>query len=223
MSKTVTTKATKKQDQDKTSANQNSKAKAITYPAKGKDLGDAKKIRKENRDIDFHFSDSEKQKMGIDLAHALLELVEIEGEKKQVVDGFKNRLDAKQAVINTLTKELDAGFATRLVTCEVKLNFDSGFREYWIGDVKRDEEPLFATDHELDLFDTDTKSDPKAVKGKVFDIRLIAGDFAVTKKGTVIEITADDELNGIDYTLIDRLATQPEIDEFISKKNIKKK
>lgn len=195
------------------------KITAINYPKKD-EKGDAKKVRKEMRDLDFHFTDSEMQKMGIQLAITHRELGEINAEKKVELDSFKMRIDAKQTIIDTLSKELEDGYATRNLSCEVKLNFETGMREYWHSGSMRDSEPLRAEDHQTDIFEEDHLKDNKKIN-KVFDIRLIAGDMAVTKQGTVIEITADDELNGINYELIERLATNEEIEKFNNSKSKK--
>ena len=88
-------------------------------------------------------------------------------------------------------------------------------REYWYKDIKRGQEPLTAQDHQLDL---DLAEDQVKETKRVFDIELKAGDFVVTKKGKVVEITEEDVVNGIQYKSIDRLATQEEINEFTNKK-----
>lgn len=215
--------ATKKELKDKTTGHLNSTAPAINYP-KGKapqtpenPSGDGKpKTKKETREIEFHFSDKEIQDKGIKLAKTLQEKHKIEEEKKAIADEFKMKIDAKQSEIDAITEQITNGFETRTVTVEVRRNFDTGMREYWYKDIKRGQEPLTAQDHQLEL---DMAEESAEKNRPEFDLKLAAGDFVVTKKGVVVEITEEDVINGIQYKSIDRLATQEEIDKATKKKS----
>lgn len=204
--------------QDKTSADVNTKAKPIIYPDEVKKKqkqspenpsGDPTKpkVRKETREIEFHFTPEELQEKGRKLANALQDKAKIEAEKKANADEFKVKIDAKQTEVDVLTENITMGKETKTVTVEVIRNFESGKREYWYGGVKRDEEKLTAKDHQLDLED----AIPKTETDVPFDLPIAAGDWVVTKKGSVVMITADDILHGVDKSQLKRLATEDEI------------
>lgn len=211
----------KNEELDKTSADVNTKAPAINYPEEvkkkqrqtsGNPSGDGKpKVRKETKEIDFHFTSQELQDKGKKLANVLQEKTKIEEEKKQNADAFKLRIDAKSTEADVLIEHLTIGMERKIVTVEVRRNFDSGQREYWYNGEKRGEEALTAKDHQLDIDDAEEIKKIEDKKEIPFDLKLAAGDWIVTKKGSVIQITADDVLNGIKTETIARLATEEEI------------
>lgn len=191
---------------DKTSVDKNSKAPAINYPKK---TGSIATSQKETAEIELKFSEPQLLDRGKKLCKTLQEKGALEDEKNATAKGFKDKIDAKQTEIEILTSEIQAGFETKKVSCEIVRNFDSGKREYMYQGVKVKEEPLRASDHQLDL----DLAEGKTKVSKVFDVKLKPNDYIVTKKGTVVKIIEEDLAN-MDYTKIERLATQSEINDF---------
>lgn len=235
------TKKTKEVAKDKRTTDQNSKAKPINYPkvekkksrqtASNPSGGDiAPVIKKESALIEYRFSQDEINDKSKRLALACQDIASIEDEKRQMTTSFKFKIDGKQSEINILSNEIANGYEMKTVTCDVHRNFTTGKREYWHEGKMYHTESLTAQDHqiELDLAEENNSDDSeelskykKKVKGeaaapieKPFDLKLAAGDFVVTKKGTTIEITDEDILNGVRTASIERLATNEEIETF---------
>lgn len=213
-----------KETKDKTKSHLNSQAPAIKYPEEAlkkhaqtseDPTGSGMKVRKETREIEFHFTDKEIQDKGVKLAKCIKEKASIEDELKSIKADYTAKIGAKQTEIDTITEQISNGHEIRTVTVEVRRNFETGKREYWYKGEKRGEEPLTAKDHQMDI---DDAIDSSIKEAPVVPFKINAGDFVVTKKGKVVEITEEDVVNGIQYKSIDRLATQEEINEHQQKR-----
>lgn len=198
----------KEEPKDTTKSHLNSKAQPITYP-KGEDISPV--VLKEKATIELHFDDTKKLEKAQKLCKVLQEIHDLENQKKQSNDQFSQQIKAKEIEQDDLANAIRKGFEEKELLCDVVRNFGTGKREYHYQGKKYKEEPLRKSDHQLDieLAEKKNKSEAKVVK---FDIKLKAGDWIKTIKGNIIELTEEDIIT-LDYSKVERLATQEEINQ----------
>lgn len=129
------------------------------------------------RKVKIEFAEDEKAHMGEKIANALKELDSIEEEKKSAVAEFAAEIKAKKAEISILKDNINLGYEYQNVDCELKKNFDSGYREYWLDGKIVDEEPIRPIDHQLtivgeepDVIDVDEEKEEESDENDVTDV-----------------------------------------------------
>jgi len=108
---------------------------------------------KENHTIQYEFSQDELKEKSKALANAIKDKARLVDEKKAVMSSFKYKQDGIDAMINSLSSDIQSGFEMKHVTCEVNKDFDKGIKEYRYEGKLYETTMLSAADHQLRLDD----------------------------------------------------------------------
>ena len=102
-----------------------------TPVAAGKQLATTNNItrRKEPVSFKYDFSIDEINERAKIQAQLELDREELEGQKKNVMNDFKTKIEEKETQIGKLAREINSGFEMRNDTCEVVRNFETNTKQ----------------------------------------------------------------------------------------------
>lgn len=101
--------------------------------------------------IQYDFTADELAQKSRELANSIKTKEKIAGQKKEMMSSFKYQLDGQDALINSLSNDIQTGHEMRHVDCEIVKDFEKGTKEYWFEGKLHDTVKLSAADHQLHL------------------------------------------------------------------------
>lgn len=78
----------------------------------------------------YEFNDSEKQRMGEELALKYKDKASINDQKQSVMSQFKDLLDRVELNINTLSRNINDGYELRDFECTLEKDFDAHLKNF---------------------------------------------------------------------------------------------
>lgn len=141
-----------------------------------------------------------------ELLSAIQRKEELDAEKKQVVSGYKNKLDEQESNIKVISNLLNMGFEHRPFSCYLTKDFDEGKRFYHeVGSGRLiSTEPLTAADYQ-------TQMDLDEAKIKANNEIEIGGDGSEFRIVPVSEIPFEEETPAVEPAVIDKPIKQKEV------------
>jgi hypothetical protein len=107
--------------------------------------------KKENLNLQYHFSQDELRDLGKKLAESQIQLRQLDADRKRVADEWNARISDKEAEITSLSSKVSSGYEYRDIPCEVTLNepvnkktarrLDTG-ETVWVRDLTNAEKQL---------------------------------------------------------------------------------